>query len=232
MNKINAVIPVVALVALIILATVFIVFALRTYLNSENERFSFFNRFPHELYYQKNHNQAVFFRIFLFTLFAFLMFVAILFATTFNMDNNVFGYTLTLSLFICFSIICMLVLFIIKPNLLTQFKLYSTLMFVFNMMSSVMFGIISINNNVYEGPAHKVLGAFAFLLTLANFVLALNPKLKNWSKLDEINQSNGTIVYKRPKLFWLALSQWLTFASVLLLEVLVLISILLSSLGI
>lgn len=53
-----------------------------------------------------------------------------------------------------------------------------------------------------------VTAVFCFLVALAALITLVNPKLKNWPKLDAVAETDGTISYKRPRPFILALSEW------------------------
>lgn len=45
------------------------------------------------------------------------------------------------------------------------------------------------------------------LLTICSLVLVLNPKLKNWAQLVQVEGGENP-VYRRPKIFPLAFSEW------------------------
>ena len=53
-----------------------------------------------------------------------------------------------------------------------------------------------------------VMAILAGLLAIATLVITLNPKLKNWAQLVRVDEGEEA-VYKRPKIFWLAFSEWL-----------------------
>lgn len=53
-----------------------------------------------------------------------------------------------------------------------------------------------------------VMAIIAGLLTILTLVITLNPKLKNWAQLVRVDEGEEA-VYKRPKIFPLAFSEWL-----------------------
>lgn len=57
-----------------------------------------------------------------------------------------------------------------------------------------------------------------------SLVVSINPKLKEWARLEEIPGENVT--YKRPKRFVLAYSEWALFLSLFLLEILYFVQLL------
>lgn len=61
------------------------------------------------------------------------------------------------------------------------------------------------------GKAHVltlVMAILAGLLAICSLVITLNPKLKNWAQLVKVQDGEET-KYRRPKIFWLAFSEWL-----------------------
>ena len=52
--------------------------------------------------------------------------------------------------------------------------------------------------------------ALSALIAVAMLILAFNPKLKNWAKLEANKSSDGEKTYSRGKVFILAFSEWLT----------------------
>jgi len=52
---------------------------------------------------------------------------------------------------------------------------------------------------------------FLFLFALASILLPLNPRLKHWADLEKVAEKDGTISFRRPKVFILALSEWLLY---------------------
>ena len=56
-----------------------------------------------------------------------------------------------------------------------------------------------------------IIGIITTLLSILQILIILNPKLKDWAKLEAFVDENKNINYRRPKIFILALSEWLTF---------------------
>lgn len=57
-------------------------------------------------------------------------------------------------------------------------------------------------------PLALTMAVIAGLLTIGTLVITLNPKLKNWAQLEKV-EGGEEVVYKRPKIFPLAFSEWL-----------------------
>lgn len=53
-----------------------------------------------------------------------------------------------------------------------------------------------------------VMAILSGLLAIFALIITLNPKLKNWAQLVKI-QDGEEAKYRRPKIFWLAFSEWL-----------------------
>ena len=62
-----------------------------------------------------------------------------------------------------------------------------------------------------------------FVLGAAVLIILLNPKLKQWAKLDSKPAEDGTVVIMRPRPFVLAFSEWLLFGIQLLSSILLLV---------
>lgn len=63
------------------------------------------------------------------------------------------------------------------------------------------------------------------VLTLGMLFLIVNPKLTSWAKLESEVDSNGEKIYKRGKVFILALSEWITILISILGEIVFLVSL-------
>ena len=48
------------------------------------------------------------------------------------------------------------------------------------------------------------------MFIIALLIIMINPKLRDWARLEKQVNGDGTISYRRPKVFILALSEWLT----------------------
>ncbi len=222
-------IPTIILVAIAIIFILFILFGRSTYFINEKQTFSFRNRFPFELNYQKNVTVVSYFRLFLIFMFALLVASPLVFSTSFTGASNI-AYAVIIAFLLIANALVDLILFFIRPNLLKQFKLYSTLAIAFTLFTSGMLGVFYLTN-VFNHFSYKILAGLCFLITAFNFLLAVNPKLKEWDKLIENKNDDGTISYVRPKISPLAFSLWLNFLSLVLLNVIVLISLILLSIN-
>lgn len=226
----NYLLPLLFLIVLIILVALFILLGRLTYRVNEKTNFSFRNRFPFELYYQRNVSVVSYFRLVLIILVGFLIAINALFISSFREGANNIAYATFISVFYTLASVCALVLFLVRPNFLKQFKLYVILLFAFLMMANAMLAIISLTD-VFMHFSHKIIAGFAFVLVAIDFALAINPKLKRWDRLDEVNNQNGTVSYVRPKISPLAFSLWLNYLTLVIGESLLLVTMILNSFG-
>lgn len=229
MNTINYLVPLILIIVLFLSLILFVVTGRLTYFANEKTRFSFRNRFPFELNYQRNINIVSYFRLFLIFLFALCVGFPLLFATSFSGASNI-AYATIIAFFFIASAIVDLVLFFLRPTYLKQFKIYSTLSFAFIAMANGMVGVFLLTS-LFIHVAYKVLAGLAFTLMAFNLLMALNPKLSRWDHLEESKNKDGTISYVRPKISPLAFSLWLNFLTLICGELILLISLLLNSLG-
>lgn len=223
-------VPLVFIFVIVLLVVLFVFTAKITYHTNEKQTFYFRNHFPYELYYQKRLNISSYCRLVLIILFAVLLAGICLFITTFRGASANLAYALVIGIFFILAYIVGLVLFMLRVNYLSQFKLYATLFFLFTSMSAGMVGIVSLTS-IFAHFAYKVIGGFSFALMALNIILMLNPKLKKWDRLDKITNKDGTITYVRPKISPLAYSLWISMLSLIACEILCLIMMLISSLG-
>ncbi len=77
-----------------------------------------------------------------------------------------------------------------------------------------------------QHPISLVCAVVSGLLAISMLALAINPKLKNWAKLEEHDNPDGEKSYSRGKVFILALTEWLTLCLSVLGEIIFLISLL------
>ena len=68
-----------------------------------------------------------------------------------------------------------------------------------------------------------VIGIISAIFLLASFILIMNPKLNNKISYIEEKQEDGTIIYKRPKYFVLAFSEWIAIFFIIIGMILTLI---------
>lgn len=229
MVQYNYLIPLILIIVLFLTVILFVITGRTTYYANEKTRFSFRNRFPFELNYQRNITIVSYFRLFLIFLFALCVGFPILFATSFRGASNI-AYATVIAFFFIAGALVDLILFFVRPTFLKQFKIYSTLAIVLALMANGMVGIFFLTS-VYEHVAFKVIAGISFALMAFNFVLAINPKLSRWDRLEESKNNDGTVNYVRPKISPLAFSLWLNFLTLISGNMLLLISLLLTSLG-
>lgn len=222
-------IPLILMIVLLLAVILFIITGRTTYYANEKTRFSFKNRFPFEMNYQRNVVVVSYFRLFLIFLFALCVGFPILFATSFRGASNI-AYATVIAFFFIATALVDLILFFLRPTYLKQFKIYSTLAIALAMMASGMMGVF-LFTSVYEHVAYKILGGIAFALLAFNLIMAVNPKLSHWDRLEEIKNKDGTMNYVRPKISPLAFSLWLNFLTLILGNLILLISLLLTGLG-
>lgn len=229
MFEFNYLIPLILMIVLLIVVILFIITGRVTYFANEKTRFSFRNRFPFELNYQRNIVIVSYFRLFLIFLFALCVGFPILFATSFNEGASNIAYATAIAFFFIANALVDLILFFIRPTYLKQFKIYSTLAFALSMMANGMVGVFFLTS-VYVGVGYKVLAGLAFTLMGFNLLMAINPKLSRWDRLEEIKNKDGTLNYVRPKISPLAFSLWLNFLTLIGGNILLLTSLLINAL--
>lgn len=189
----------------------FFLMSLLLYRHNKKRSFSFKNEFPYELIDQKK------IKISLLVLFSLAGIGA--FSFVFNALDFRILHSFLIVIFFAFAFSMFLVLFFYpasKPKVHTVFFYLANGFMIFvgiamSLYFSEHFAHVEIN-----GSLVKKIFAFGVPLVLIVYFLLIiiNPKLRNWPKLEEVVNKDGSINYVRPRVFVLALSEWLTLAGI------------------
>jgi len=182
----------------------FYTYLLRQYHRTFKKNFSFLNQFPFELFQQPTVDLFTgSLLLFLTTLSSFMYFM---YKTTtyFSFFNYIFLFILTM------IALSYALLFYIKPIKIELFlfnsTLFSTMLLAFYGWSSYVMIQLSFYSMI---PLNVWVSSFFFFIMV---VFIFNPKLKQWSMLENVG-NNEKPLYQRPKIFILALTQWLMMFS-------------------
>ncbi len=66
------------------------------------------------------------------------------------------------------------------------------------------------NEHSTGSPLHLVLAIVSTVITLVMLFIMFNPMLKHWYQLEKVTSESGEVTIKRPKVFILAFSEWLS----------------------
>ena len=184
-----------------------LIFGLAGYRKKKERGYSFLSEFPFEL----NENQNGLSQISRVAVFASGLSFALA-ETSLLWDNDFYPY-ITLGIVItvlgiakaaCYILLYKVPAYHFKPHILV-----SVLHMALTGLLCAFEGIFFLNlRAVSEVPALVLMGCeFAFALLLC--VLAVNPKMSSWTKMETIGNEDGSIEVVRPKPFVLAFSEWL-----------------------
>lgn len=191
---------------------------------SEKERYSFLRNFPFEMY--RSNMVRLFGYIFLGFSFGPMFVILPLFPD--------FGDLAILSVFIAsffgLSAVIINVIFSMSTKYVKAHMVASTALLAFSFLmvalsSLHLFLTYSVLSKFSKGSLHMALGIFGGLLAIFNLFIIFNPKLKDWSKLEELNKGDEK-AFIRPRLFPLAYSEWVGVFSLVIAEILFFISML------
>lgn len=163
------------------------------------------NMFPYELNYESRFSDNLAGNI------CFLFFVGLhLSVSILCMDsilNEKFIFNLISTILYCVSVL--LVLFV-PLKLLKTHLMCSTFIIgaSFLSFSSIGYTLLTLYKPFGEYPIFVILSILSFIIAIFYFILVMNPKLTTWAKLEKVEQ-NGKTIYQRPKVFYLALCEWL-----------------------
>jgi hypothetical protein len=110
---------------------------------------------------------------------------------------------------ILYSIAILLVVFV-PLKLLRTHLICSTFLIgaSFLNFAALGFTFLDFYNLFKNNVIFVVFSIFSFVIALFYFLLVMNPKLTSWAKVEKAEQ-NGKTIYKRPKYFVLAFTEWL-----------------------
>ncbi|MCQ2791960.1 MAG: hypothetical protein MJ208_00385 [Bacilli bacterium] len=229
MKQYNYLIPIILMLVLGLVVFFFVLTGRITFAHNEKTNYSFRNRFPHELFYQKNVEIVSYFRIFLIFLAGLCIAIPIFFATSFTGPSNLAFSFLVAFFFVAGSVVDF-ILFFLQPKHLKQFQFYATLAFAFMMIANGTLGTLLLSS-LFTHFSYKIIAGVALVLAIFNLLMALNPKLKKWDRLEQSKNPDGTISYVRPQISPLAFSLWLNFLTLVLANILLLTTVLLIALN-
>lgn len=197
----------VSLTLLTLLLLALIIYQGRFFVRMNQKRsFSFLNEFPYEMTQQLPSKM-------------YLPFLIV--GGLFSLSYMILGFmlfpfpdvTMNLLLLISWALtgVFMFALFIIDMKLIKVHLLLDTLFIGTSILNHVLLGTLFLLTPYGTYAIGYVLASY--LLALFPLALALNPKLKQWAKMEEQMDSTMEVVFVRPKYFVLAYTEWLLILS-------------------
>lgn len=188
--------------AILFLFAVMLIFAFNMFRLKQQRKFSPKNEFPFELL-QGNDAKHLFYYVIMML----LIVVAILIFGLNVVKTRVYFYEILFIISYILSAILFYLMFFLRLNKIKRHLFIAILYFLLITTSFVSYGLFLqfspfIDNNL-------TLAVISYCLGLFSFGMALNPKLVNWPIMDKREQQDGTITILRPKIFILALYEWL-----------------------
>ena len=186
--------------------TIFMVFSMLNYKKRYNVTYNLRNMFPYEFNYETTFKDNLIGNIFLVATSVGL----VLFYVSFFQSIGSYGLPIiTMVAGIVASVMMPFISFV--PIKMIRMHLFvDVLFFIMTFLTSASFGLIMLNEyQVFMQAKSLVMAIVNFVFALGVFAILMNPKLTHWGDLEEVENSDGTKYYKRPKYFVLAFSEWL-----------------------
>lgn len=200
-----------SLILIGLFSVIYIVSGIVSFKKNTGENYSFFKHFPHELSFKDDSNRKLYLAIL--TVNACMCALILINAFPFIYNFKSFsGFLFVEFLFAAISSISFVVMNLIEAKFIKQHTIIATLYMVstFAMLAitdAYCFLLYSMDKNTF----HVTIGILSSFLTLIEILTIINPKLKDWAKLESTKNDSGEIEYKRPRFFPLAYSEWITF---------------------
>lgn len=211
--QVESVLTVTLITAIIALAIV-LIFGVNAYRLKQNSNYSFLDQFPFEISQGVGASYALYIHILMLLYTVASVFFGFYIIT--KPETHFSGLTFLVSWSLTSAVIYLI--FITKFTSVKRHLFVSALLFILTVINGVMAGLY------YQfSPAQlisKVPSIISYLLAFFALLLALNPRLSKWSMMDKIEQQDGSIIVLRPKIFVLAVTEWL----LILLNVLIMIN--------
>ena len=207
---INVELAQIAIAAPLIVFPLYLLIGMGDYTKSTKKSFNFLTDFPYEFNprSQKNHGLhalTVYFLAGIITNIS--MFVNFYSAASEIVGLLILSAFLTLAFYVFVYRIHTLTASLEKSHL-GRFYVMGLVLILLSSVNGILFINLSKGN---EEMKNIILGLSIgmFIVSAASFIILLNPRLKNWAKLEKVVDEDGASSLKRPKPFVLAFSEWL-----------------------
>ena len=184
------------------------------YKKSKKEKFRYYHNFPYEIDLELNKREKLPYRIFLIIYLISSFLPLSLIVSSYTIFSKYAPFYLITSLILIVPYFMYWILTILPAKFIRQhtlvFAIFLAMTFVVACLVSVLaFLLFGLDCSIL----HLLIGVFAVAIALFILIIAVNPKLKNWTKLETKVTKDGTKEIVRPKYFPLAYSQWLILLS-------------------
>lgn len=204
-----------------------IAFGLINFFEEQKTKYSFLQMFPFELSSSSRSKYYTLYRISLYLYVAFSLTPALLLFMKYQGYQQLSSFLIFVNVLFIIQAIIFLSLNVIEARFVKTHTIMATLYFAFSLLSNGVASIFLINlyiNGVDNYLKELIIGIFLAIISLLTLIIMLNPRLKNWPKLDYENNEDGTQRLKRPKIFILAFSEWLVIFLNVLTQIFILIA--------
>lgn len=180
----------------------------------KTEEYSFLRNFPYEMVNNESKNSRLY-KIFLF------IFAGLCFGPLFDIVPNIsyFGgmstFAIIVSIVFGFTGVIAVGIHLFEARFVKVHTFLATLLMAMTFLSNALAAVYSgvtfkTLENFGNGRVFTIiLMVFSSIIALGVLALMLNPKLKDWAKL-EVKKDGDQVSYARPKVFSLAFTEWLT----------------------
>ncbi|MDD7316478.1 MAG: hypothetical protein PUG55_03490 [Bacillales bacterium] len=201
----------ISLIVIISFSIIYVLNGIISYKKENKQSYSFLSNFPNELSFPNSiyRKRYLLFTLIYASLFSFVLWDTFPFISTFGSFKILVIFE---AIFAIINGISFVLINLIEPKFIRQHTLISTIYLAscFGILAMIsIFGILLFTTTGRILPL--IIGIITTLLSILQILIILNPKLKDWAKLEAFVDENKNINYRRPKIFILALSEWLTF---------------------
>ncbi len=203
------------------------IFGISNYQETFKAKFSLLNMFPYELSYHNQGMMITIYRFFLYVYAAFSISPALLMISKYYHFPGYVSYLIMVGALFVISAISFLTMHIVQAKYVRLHTIVATTYFAVSALAAGAISIVLINlyiSNNYVDSKFLLIGVMEAMFGFATLLLMLNPRLRDWAKMNSTTSEDGTVVVERPRVFILALSEWLVIFINFAVQILLLIA--------
>ena len=207
---INVELSLIAIVLPVIIFLFYFILASSNFVVTHKKKFSFLTDFPYETF-EKKRNHLGGLRVFIAFLVSEVLVSASMFVNFYDASPDLIGLLILSALLTVVMIFLVIRIHTLSAGRekihLTRFYLMGLGLVLLSSVNGILF--LNLSKGRESETAVLVLSIIQFVLALSVVFILINPRLKDWARLEKVVDEDGGTSLKRPKPFVLAFSEWI-----------------------
>lgn len=207
---INVELSLIAIVLPVIIFLLYLILASSSFVVTHKKKFSFLTDFPYETFEIKR-NHLGDFSVLIAFLVSEVLVSASMFLNFYDASPDLIGLLILSALLTVVMIFLVIRIHTLSAGRekihLTRFYLMGLGLVLLSSVNGIIF--LNLSKGRESETAVLVLSIIQFVLALSVVFILINPRLKDWARLEKVVDEDGGTSLKRPKPFVLAFSEWI-----------------------